>query len=70
MQEQPNKDGKALTAGKIRKCRQKTFFIIIIFCCLSTWCCKLYRDTGDTQYGNDSSSVRTFDAKLFTERKL
>jgi len=62
MQEQPNKDGKALTARKRRKCRQVTFFIIIIFCCLVPWCCKLYRDTGDTWYGNNSSSVRTFDA--------
>jgi hypothetical protein len=34
MQEQPNKDGKALTAGKRSKCRQETFLITIIFFCL------------------------------------
>jgi len=62
MEEQPKKDGKALTDGKRRKGRQETFFIAIIFCCLVPWCYKLYRDTGDTRYGNNSSSVRTFDA--------
>jgi hypothetical protein len=71
MQEQRNKDGKALKQSERKGSIGRKLFLLLSFSI--AWFCgaaKLYRDTGSTRYGKDSSSVRTFNAKLFTERKL